>query len=552
VPRNEPGKPAGFAFGALFALLGVAIVEGLIFAGYRPFGPLGWPGLAFLAAIALAGIPGLAGGMLVLVLYYAINFANQQRFPEFFAGAGNTVSWLVGLSLLAIAVLSVRPRLLRAALAEAELAALRRYEQALRESEERLRMVTENVPGLVAYIDKEERYRFANRTYETWFGLPPEKVIGRHVRTVWGDERYPVLKPNIERALRGERVTYDYAVPGSGGERHVLASYVPDPDAHGAVKGFFVLGSDITELAATRNALHTERARLEAALDGSSVALWDTDLRTGRVYLSDAWAEITGAPAGETVTTLPELMALMHAEDLEEAKRLSVQVLKGHWSSYALEHRVRARSGEWKWVLSRGRVAERHPASGRAVRMIGTNVDITERRRLEEAMQSAARTDALTGLANRVLFSERLRLAGARSRRSGSGLAVLYVDMDRFKEVNDAMGHAAGDAVLRDFATRLRSTVRATDTVARFGGDEFVILLDEVKAGDSAARVAAKILEDCRHPVRLDGREIPISASIGIAYSDGRIDEGALLKSADAALYEAKQAGRNGFRVAPG
>jgi len=429
-------RVARFVTGAALALLGIALAEAILFAGLRPLSPLGWPGVGVLAGAAIGGGAGLAGASLVAAGYYVVNFGHPHRFPEFYGSAGTTVSWVVALAILSAAILMVRPRLLRAAANEAELAARRRFEDALRESEARLRM---------------------------------------------------------------------------------------------------------------------ERERLEAALDGSSVALWDTDLRSRRVYLSDAWSEIVGAAPGETVTTVEELEALMHPEEREMARRLSLEVMKGTRAMYAIEHRVRARNGEWKWIISRGRVTERDPASGRALRMIGTNVDITDRRRMEEAIQSAAQSDPLTGLANRATFGERLKLAAARSRRHGSRLAVLYLDIDRFKQVNDSMGHAAGDALLKDFAGRLRAVVRATDSVARFGGDEFVVLLEDLKDREAAVRVAEKILLEGRRLLRIEGRSCVATTSIGIAYGEGGVeDERMLLKRADEALYAAKAAGRDCHRVAEG
>jgi diguanylate cyclase (GGDEF)-like protein/PAS domain S-box-containing protein len=539
-----------FAIGAGLALAGVVMVEVLLFAGLRPLTPMGWPGLGALAAAAIAGASGFAGGSLVLVAYYLFNVVQPHRFPEFYVNPYATISWLLALGLLGVAILAVRPRLLRAAATEAELSTLRAYKDALRESEQRLRVITDHLPALVSYIDAQERYRFNNQAYEDWLRMSRSDMDGKSVRQVWGEERYALFKPNIERALRGERVSYEYTIADRGAERHVLANYVPDLDAMGRAKGFFVLGSDITALAAARRALAVEHARLEAALDGSSVALWDTDLRTGRVYLSEAWADMIGASPGDTIATLEELMALMHPDDVEPARRTSLEAMKGVRSVYAFEHRVRARNGEWKWILSRGRVTERDPLTGRALRMIGTNLDITDRRRVEEAVQSAAESDALTGLANRRLLTDRLRLALARARRSGAQVAVLYLDIDRFKEINDRFGHAAGDALLKDFAARLRASVRATDTVARFGGDEFVVLLDDLKEREHALRVAEKVVGDCRQPLRLEGGEVIATASIGVAYATPAISEEALLKSADAALYDAKADGRDRYRVA--
>jgi diguanylate cyclase (GGDEF)-like protein/PAS domain S-box-containing protein len=546
-----------FALGVALTLAGVALIEAMIRVGLPPLSPVAWSGLGMLAATAAGGVPALAGGAITLAAYYLLNSARPERFPEFFAGAHNSLSWLLALVVLAVAVLFARPRLLRLVAAEAELRARRAYEAALEASEERLRVVTDNLPAFVAYVDTEERYRLNNRVYEEWLGLPREKITGRTVREVWGEARYRLFKPSIERALRGERVSHDHAVKREGRELRVLATYVPDRDARGRVRGFFVLASDITELASARDelrrthdGLRAAHERLEAALEGSSVALWDTDLRKRRVYLGEAWAGIVGGPRHDSVATVEELLALVHPDDVEPVRRASLEALKGERSGYAVEHRVKARNGEWRWILSRGRVTERDPASGRALRMIGTNLDITERRRSEEAVQSTAHSDALTGLANRRGLGDRLRLALARNRRSGLESAVLFLDIDRFKEVNDALGHAAGDALLVEFAARLRGSVRASDTVARFGGDEFVVLLEDVRERPNALRIAEKILEDARRPLTLEGRELAVTTSIGVAYSDATSTEDELLKRADSALYQAKAGGRDRYRIA--
>ncbi|HYX66250.1 MAG TPA: diguanylate cyclase [Burkholderiales bacterium] len=543
-------KTAHFALGAALALAGVALVEALLLLGLSPLSPVAYPGLGMLAGAALGGVAGCAGGVIVLGAYYLLNAAAApERFPHFFSGAYSSVAWAVALALIALAVVAFRSRLLRMAAAETELAARRQYEEALRESEAWLRIITDNIPAMVSYIDAEERYRFNNRAYEQLLGKPRSQVTGHTVREVWGEARYTQFKPNIERALRGERVTHDYAARLGGNELRLLATYVPDRDVRGRVKGFFVLASDITALAATRDELRAAHERLEAALDGSNVALWDTDLRSGRVYLGEAWARIVDAPPRDSVATTDELLALVHPADVDTVRRASLEVMKGLRPLYAVEHRVKSRNGEWRWILSRGRVTERDPA-GRALRMIGTNLDITERRRAEEAMQSIAQTDALTGLANRRMLGDRLRVALARNRRSGMESAVLYLDIDRFKDINDTLGHPAGDAVLAELARRLAACVRASDTVARFGGDEFVVLLEDLRERHNAVRIAEKILEEARRPVRVEVAEVLLTVSVGLAYSDGASTDEDLLRRADAALYEAKTAGRNRFRIA--
>jgi diguanylate cyclase (GGDEF)-like protein len=181
--------------------------------------------------------------------------------------------------------------------------------------------------------------------------------------------------------------------------------------------------------------------------------------------------------------------------------------------------------------------------------MIGTNLDITDRKRVEQALESVAQTDPLTGVANRTLLHDRLKLASARARRTGSRCALLYLDVDRFKQVNDVHGHAAGDALLKGIAARLRACVRQTDTVARVGGDEFVVLLEELKDGTDAATIAQKILEQAKQPLHLNGHSLAVSTSIGLAYSAGDLEDQDWLHRADLALYEAKKAGRDTYRV---
>jgi diguanylate cyclase (GGDEF)-like protein/PAS domain S-box-containing protein len=555
--ENQPQSWRSAVIGTLFALAGVAVVELLLRAGHTPLGPVGWPAMGAIFAAALYGLRGLLGAIVVVVAYYLVHASQPERFPAFFASAGLSIAWLCGTGLLCGLVLALRARLTVALRAEVrEMAAkqseerLRGLTQAAQESEARLRLLADSLPALVGYVDREERFRFANRAYETWFGI--REVMGRTVREVWGDERYEVIRPNMARALKGERVTFEYRFAGTTGqERQVQAEYVPDVDTQGAVRGFFVLGTDVTTLVRARVEVQEAHRRLERALEGSSAALWDTDLASGRVYLSEPWAEMLGRAAGETVTTIKALSQETHPEDALAIRKASRDALKGLSLRYEVEHRVRAANGEWRWILSRGQVTERDPKTGRALRMIGTNLDITDRRQAEEKLKSATQTDPLTGLANRTLLMDRIRLAKARSVRTGSLSALLYVDVDRFKEVNDGHGHAAGDTVLRELGGRLRACVRQTDTVARIGGDELVVLLEDLKDAADAQRIAEKVLLESHRPVHLGERSLDVRISVGLALARGDADEAAWLARADAALYRAKQAGRNRIAVAP-
>ena len=430
-------------------------------------------------------------------------------------------------------------------------ARLVRAENAARESAERLKGIADNLPVLIGQIDTERRFRFNNRTYEDWYGMKAEQLAGRPVREVWGEQQYAALQPHLDRALAGERTSFEFTIATPGHERHVHATFMPDRASDGRVRGAFALGSDVSSLIEARRRIDRAKQRLELALEGSSSALWDTDLVTREVVLSERWAEMIGEPPGETRTTLEELMALVHPDDVQNALAGSLRAQSGEVSEYAEEHRVRTRDGGWIWILSRGKVVERDPASGRALRMAGTNVDITVNKLLQQRLQQLAHYDTLTGAANRSLFEDRLQRGMARARRSGASIALLYLDIDRFKPVNDRLGHAAGDALLKEFAIRLRACVRETDTVGRLGGDEFAVLLEDVRDAAGAERVAQKIVDAMREPVLAGSVELTVTTSIGIAMLRGASaeDADALARRADAALYEAKAAGRNTFRV---
>ena len=586
----------------------------------------------------------------------------------------------------------------------------------------------------------------------------------------------------------------------SGSRQVHVVSGQPRYDAAGAFLGYRGVGRDVTERRRGERELAAAKERLELALDGSGGILWDTDLQTGQVYLSEGWAEFLGLPRAPTATSIDELVRGVHPDDLGRGLKISVEVMKGERQDYAAEHRFRVADGSWKWLLSRGRVTERD-AAGRALRMTGINLDVTARKRAEQAMGEAeeryrslvelapdavvvscggvieyanpaaarlvkaasprellgrdmrtfvhaddlarfrerfaylnagpgatsfeerklrcvdgsevtveaasvsflergrlvlqsvvrdvteqrqarralaereqrfsdvveasgeyvwetdtqwrytylsarveavlgfmrtellgrtprdfmplgearaldewfernahagqpfrdlthrsitksgkviwqqvsgtpvldaagrivgyrgtgadvtarkqaeeriqylATRDALTGLPNRALLGDRAAQTILAAARSRGMLAVLLIDLDRFKLVNDSLGHRAGDALLRAVAERLSNTLRREDTLARLGGDEFVLLWDGLKTAQDAALVAQRVQAILQRPFTLEGRALNVTASVGVAIypEDGR-DFSELLKNADTALYDAKDSGRNGFR----
>jgi len=650
----------------------------------------------------------------------------------------------------------------------------RRAARALRASEERFRQLTALTADWFWETDAEQRI--------TWLAGGPSVLgffgsglaFGKRLWELPGVELDgAAFTAHLERMRRRQPFhELELARPGADGARQVhVISGQPRHGADGAFLGYRGVGRDVTGRRRAERELAAAKQRLELALEGSSASLWDTDLATGQVYLSEGWSEFLGLPRAPTRTTIDALMQGVHAEDLPRAVALSRAVLKGERGDYLEEHRYRVPDGSWKWLQSRGKVTERD-ADGRALRMTGINLDITARKRAEAALAEAearyralvelapdavvvscgglveyanpaalrlvgaasprdvlgrslegfvhpedharyrerlaylaagpgatgfeerrvrrldgsevltevasvsflehgrlvvqtvvrdvsehkrarealaereqrfrdvveasgeyvwetdefmplgearaldewfernrregqpfrdlvhrsitksgkviwqqvsgmpvhdakgrlagyrgtgsdvtarkqaeeriqylATRDALTGLPNRALLGDRAGQAILAKARSRGMLAVLLIDLDRFKLVNDSMGHRAGDALLRAVAERLQNTLRRDDTLARTGGDEFVLLWDGLKTAQDAALVARRVQDILQRPFTVEARALNVTASIGIAVypEDGR-DFSELLKNADAALYDAKEAGRNAFR----
>ena len=367
-----------------------------------------------LAAVLLAALAGLAGWRVVLRLLqplarlrHHVHEIRRQR---------------LGIEALQIErrdEIGDLSREFYSLLAEREIA-----EAQTRDSERRLKLLTDHVPVVIVYIDREHRYQFINATFERWFGVPARESLMHSMREVLGEEAYQLREQYLRRAFQGEEVEYEFTVDagaadaagvGETGERTFHTTYVPDVGERGAVEGVYGLIHEITKV----KAVHT-------------------------------------------------------------------------------------------------------------------------------ALQSAAATDTLTGIANRRRFDEQLDLSMQRTRATRAPMALAYLDIDRFKAINDSLGHNAGDAVLREFAARLARSVRASDLVARLAGDEFVIVFDGVKSAAEVRQIGNKILDAIRQPFALAGGPLAVTTSIGIAiFREGALAPAQLLDLADQALYQAKGQGRD-------
>ena len=290
-------------------------------------------------------------------------------------------------------------------------------------------------------------------------------------------------------------------------------------------------------------ALRKSEERYALAVRATNDGIWDWDLKSNAVYFSPRWLSILGMEESGSSQTSETWFDRVHPGDIGRLRREISQHLKGKTSSFQSEHRMRHQSGKYLWVLSRGIVLQ--DSEGSAYRMTGSLSDITERKQLEEQLLHDAVHDALTGLPNRTLFSDRLAGAIARSQRRENYLfSVLFLDLDRFKTINDSLGHLMGDQLLKELSRRLAALVRNGDTVARLGGDEFAILLEDFDKPEDASVVADRILHELQVPFDLNGREVFASASIGLAHGSSKYERAEdLLRDSDTAMSHAKSEG---------
>jgi diguanylate cyclase (GGDEF)-like protein/PAS domain S-box-containing protein len=293
------------------------------------------------------------------------------------------------------------------------------------------------------------------------------------------------------------------------------------------------------ERARTLEALRESEERYSLAARGANDGLWDWNLTTGRVYFSPRWKSMLGLAESEVGDRVSEWLDRVHAEDLERLQRDLEAHLEGRTPHFETEHRLLHKDGGFRWMLTRGLAVR--DAAGKPYRIAGSQTDTTGRKVY----------DGLTGLPNRVLFLDRLAACLARTKRApGHLFAVLFLDLDRFKLVNDSLGHAVGDQLLEEVARRLERCVRLGDTVARLGGDEFAILLEQVGDVSDATRVAVRIHESLSTPCLLGGRQVFTSASVGIALSaTGYETPESVLQDADTAMYRAKSLGMARYEV---
>src|SRR5436190_1023822 len=431
-----------------------------------------------------------------------------------------------------------------------DITAHKRAEEALRSSMSLYHSLVQNLPQNIFRKDLEGRFTFANTQFCATIGRRLEEVLGRNDYDLFPATLARKYQEDDRRIIKSGKTfeTVEEHHPPGKDLLYVRIVKTPIQDARGYVVGVQGMFWDVTDLHHAQKALESSEQRYALAVEGANDGLWDWDLRTGEVYYGPRWKSMVGFQEDEIGKSPEEWMKRVHREDLEKLKTDLASHVLGKTTHFEYEHRLMHRDGGYRWMLSRG-IGVRDRGS-KAVRLAGSQTDITERRRFEDQLAQQAFYDTLTGLPNRALFVDRLTLAVTRARRRKSSLfSVLFLDVDRFKDVNDSLGHLKGDLLLTAIARRLETCVRPGDTVARLGGDEFTILLDDMRDAADAVQVADRILDQMSKPFLLEGNEVFATVSIGIAPGADYEKPDDLLRDADTAMYRAKERGKNCYEV---
>lgn len=295
-------------------------------------------------------------------------------------------------------------------------------------------------------------------------------------------------------------------------------------------------------------ALRESEERYALAMRVANDGIWDWDLSTEEIYFSPRWKTALGYEEDEITNDPDEWFSRVHPDDIGVLRANLDAHLEGVTPHFEAEYRIRQKDGRYCWMLANG-VAVRD-ANGTPYRIAGCQFDITERKDTEERLRHEAMHDSLTGLPNRSLFMEQLSHAMAAASRYSESYAVLFMDLDHFKRVNDTFGHAVGDEILIQVGRRLKRGLRASDTVARFGGDEFAVLAQDIEDQSDAVMFAERIERHVREPFAIKGHELHMSASIGIVIGKTRYTQPAeVLRDADAAMYKAKARGKARYEI---
>jgi diguanylate cyclase (GGDEF)-like protein/PAS domain S-box-containing protein len=404
----------------------------------------------------------------------------------------------------------------------------------------------EVIPAPIFYRKASGEYMGFNRAWERFFGKRRGDWIGKSTWDLVGSAQTARLLARDQQVLETGNTSIDeVSLPDAEGNvRYVVWHVGRFTDAEHRPAGIIGVMTDITEFRQVSAALESSERRFKALTESAMDIVTVLDAQGVIRYQSPSVKHLLGYEPADMLGK--NQFDLVHRDDAPAMRRDFKALIDSGQMQLAAEFRVCNSKGEWRTLESIGKNCLADPIVNGII--VNTR-DITDRKAFQERIQHQAYHDALTGLPNRLLMQDRIAHAIARAAREGSRCVVMFIDIDNFKNINDTMGHDVGDELLREIAVRLTGSVRAQDTIARQGGDEFIVLLDQMEGHQGATRVAQKILEGLRAAFRVAGADQHVSGSLGIAlYPEDGQDAATLLRNADTAMFHGKALGKNTYQ----
>lgn len=426
----------------------------------------------------------------------------------------------------------------------------KRAQDAVAESEAKFRALAEASSALIWLLNPEGSVIYINPRHEVLLGIPPEQLLGYGWMYILHEDDREDAMSRVKAAIELKQPTQrQVRIRFVDGQFHWMEAHLaPWFTAQGEYAGHVGIALDIDDAVRAQEELMVSNERLKLAIEGSGDGIWDWDLGTNEIVYSARAREILCLGDDDKLNPADLIAHHIHPDDQALLNAELDACVQGHRQAFQMEYRIHCPGQGWRWVLSRASVVGAAVPNGLPQRMTGTITDIEEKRRSEQIVWEHANFDLLTGLPNRRLFRDRLDHEIRKSQRTGLPLALLFIDLDRFKEANDLLGHTIGDQVLVEAAHRICGCVRSSDTVARLGGDEFTAILTELDGGTHVEGVAQKINDTLSRPFFLGNEVVYLSGSIGITlFPADAADAENLIRNADQAMYVVKNAGRNHF-----
>jgi diguanylate cyclase (GGDEF)-like protein/PAS domain S-box-containing protein len=418
-------------------------------------------------------------------------------------------------------------------------------QEVLRESEINFRAMADNANDGMHIIDTQRRFAYSNSRAGEIAGYHASEMLGLHISSFLTDAEWVKIQNRYEQVARGEKVPRQFEtsiIMKTGGDVPIEVTTARTL-WHGNPAELVII-RDISERKKSEKALRDSEERYRMLVENQKDLVIKLDAEGRFLFVSPSFCQMFGKSEDELVDT--DSISVVHGEDTKAALLVRESLKTPPYSCY-YEQRVVTNNG-LRW-LGWSKKAIIDEGSNELHSIVGIGRDITEQKRAEEEIQQLAYYDSLTNLPNRTLLHDRINQAIVQAYRSNHHVGVLFVDLDRFKSVNDTLGHFTGDMLLKSVASRLTGCMRESDTMARLGGDEFVVVLPSIEHAEDVTRVAEKLISQLMEPFQVGHNEIFTTGSIGISIfpGDGE-DSSTLLKHADIAMYQAKVHGRNNFQ----